>query len=102
MDTKEPIVGDGVTKGIGSDRYSYTIIEVVNPRTIIVQKDISKRIDGNGWSESQAYNHVPNPEGEKLTLTFRKDGQWKRLGYPMDDSYYFVIGERQAYRDPSF
>lgn len=54
----EPVIGLGCTYLCGSDRYPYTIVEVINPKKIIVRCDtnpdflriISKRKDGN-WKE---------------------------------------------------
>lgn len=52
----QPIVGDGATYRIGSDCYPYTIVEVVSPRKVMVQRDEYRRTDKNGISEAQTYS----------------------------------------------
>lgn len=50
-----PEVGMGATEVVGSDRYPYTIVKVVNPKKIVVQRDDYRRTDNNGQSELQTY-----------------------------------------------
>lgn len=93
-------VGIGVTEGVGSDRYPYTVVEVRrNGRELVIQRDEFRRTDQNGLSESQEYEYTPNPEGSKVTITLRHDGRYRRKG---EDRGLFTIGHREAYQDPSF
>ena len=99
-----PKVGMGVTQCIGSDRYPFTVIEVSeNLKTVVIQLDTYSRTDSNGLSESQEYEFSRNSDGEKITLTLRKNGCYVQKGQPMRGSgYFYRIGTRSAYRDPSF
>ena len=94
-------IGDGVTHHVGSDSYPLTVVQIINERKIVAQKDNYKRTDNNGLSESQTYEFTPNPEGAKVTLTLRKNGRWVEQGEEMRSSSYSV-GERHAYSDASF
>lgn len=94
-------VGDGVTHGVGSDRYPFTVVEVISPRKIVLQEDHFKRTDTNGLSESQTYEFTPNPNAPKVTVTLRSNGKWVQIGQPKKYPGYYV-GERSAYQDPSF
>lgn len=93
-----PVVGMGATLISWSDRYPYTIIQVITDRKIVVQEDNATRIDSNGVSESQNYEYSPNPDGQTYTLTKRKNGQWK----VSKDGTKFAIGYRSKYYDYSF
>lgn len=98
-----PVVGMGVTRCVGSDRYPFTVIIVVNSRKIVVLGDSYRRIDNNGLSEQQEYEYTPNSYGDEYTLTLRKNGQWVVEGEDMKKaSCRWYIGERVAYKDPSF
>jgi hypothetical protein len=96
----EPKVGDGATEGLGSDRYPYTIIEVISPRKIVVQEDHAEFKGKTLLSELQHWVFTRNPEGRKVTLTLRKDGRWRRVGKSSQRSSSFSIGHRSRYRDP--
>ena len=107
-----PEVGMGVTICMWSDRYAATVIEVKTNRKgivkeIIIQHDISVRVDNNGMSESQRYEYAPNPEGLKDTARLLKGG-WKILegkdevtGKNLYGSALW-IGKRAHYHDYSF
>ena len=101
MDQKEIEIGVGATKSVGSDRYPYTVAEIVSPKKIKVQADSYRRTDSNGFSESQTYEFSPNPDARIVVLTLRKNGQWVEQGESMNGSRYY-IGTRNAYQDPSF
>jgi hypothetical protein len=105
MNTKEeviPVVGMGVTEYVGSDRYSYTIVEVITPRKIVVQPDSCVRTDKNGLSEIQEYTYTSCPDASKTIVTKRKNGRWVQVGEPMVGGRGFGVGYRKAYQDPSF
>jgi len=99
-----PTVGEGVTMGIGSDRYPYTIVAVrLDGKEIDVQRDDFHRIDSNGLSERQDYEFFPNESGRTETLTLRKNGRYVVKGVSLRRNFcYWVIGKRGAYQDPSF
>jgi hypothetical protein len=97
----EPMVGMGATEQVGSDRYPYTVVEVVNNRTIIVQRDNYVRTDNNGLSESQQYDYSPDRTGRRVTLTLRNNFRWVEKGQPAKYGR-FGIGHRSAYQDPSY
>lgn len=96
-----PVVGMGATAHYISDRYAFTIVQVLSHRKIVVQHDKATRIDRNGLSESQEYVFEPNPQAEKITLTLRKNGLWYKVGDSLQGTRY-SIGERHQYQDPSF
>lgn len=93
-----PVVGMGVTEGIGSDRYAYTIIEVRRDgKELVIQRDNATRTDTNGLSESQTYICTPNPEGMTRVIVLRK-GNYHLKG---SKSYHYTIDVRKPYADPS-
>lgn len=96
-----PEVGMGATKLCWTDRHAYTIVEVVNPKKIVVQADKVTRTDSNGMSESQSYSFERNPEGQKATLTLRKNGAWIEQGDSIKGTVY-ALGYRSEYHDYSF
>jgi hypothetical protein len=93
-----PTVGDGATINGYSDRQAGTIIEVCTPKKIRVQEDTAKRIDKNGMSESQEYEHSRNPQAVIRTFTLRKSGMWIEA----KGSSGLTIGVRRQYHDFSF
>jgi len=90
-------VGTGATKVMWSDRYPYTVIEVITQKKIRVQEDDAKLVGGTCQSEHQEYKYTPNPDGEILTLIKTKRG-WKVVGHDQR----FVVGYREKYYDPCF
>lgn len=97
----KPEVGMGATICMYTDRHAATIIEVVNEKTIKVQRDISTRIDNNGMSDQQKYEYSQNPNGTIEIFTLRKNGCWCRRGGTMN-GVSLVVGVRKAYHDYSF
>jgi hypothetical protein len=96
----KPAVGMGVTYGCWTDRHAGTIIEVSpSGKTIKVQDDIAKRVDNNGMSECQSYEHSPNPNGQihVFKITNRKGRKAWRSG-----NYVAGLGNRRTYHDYSF
>lgn len=81
MDNKEPIkAGDKFTYTIGSDRYIYSVKEVISPKRLIL---------------------TPDGGGGEREVSFRKNGKWIAAGESQKAGYY-VPGDHGAYRDPSF
>lgn len=95
-------VGMGVTEYVGSDRYPYTVVEILSPKRIVVQRDNFRRTDNRGFSEQQDYVYEPDPNGSRYTITLRKNGLWYKVGEQMYRGGGFWVGERRAYQDPSF
>lgn len=94
-------VGIGATEIVGSDRYPYTVVEVLSDKKIVVQADDYKRTDKNGMSESQTYEYTPNPNSLRVVVTLRKNGRWVREG-ESGKGRGFAIGHRDAHQDPHF
>jgi len=97
---QEPTVGMGVTELMWSDRHAYTIIEVIDSKTLKVQQDTATRTDSNGMSDSQDYRFEPNPQGHTVIITLRKSGRWMRKGEQKGSGW--TIGSRSEYHDFSF
>jgi hypothetical protein len=97
-----PEIGMGATTGFGSDRYPYTVVQILSKRRIDLQADTYKRIDKNGMSESQEYEYFRNIDGPTIEATLRKDGTWVRDGDPLKRGQRFYLGHRAAHFDPHF
>lgn len=97
-----PVVGMGATFVVGSDSYPYTIIEVLSPKRIVIQKDDAELVEGSCNSEYQVYKYASNPEGLRGIVTLRKNGMWVPLGEKKNRGSGFYIGTRRKYLDPSF
>jgi hypothetical protein len=98
----KPVKGMGVTAGVGSDRYPYTILDVSpSGRQIRIQEDTAELISGDIFKNAQEYHYTPNPNGRKITISLRKDGRWREVGSGRGASTY-GIGHRDRYYDPSF
>jgi hypothetical protein len=90
-------VGQGATYHIGSDRYPYTVVEILSPRSVVLQEDNYRCTDYN----SQTYEYTPNPDASRTIVTLRKDGVWRKKGDTKGSGYFGFYG-RNAYQDPSF
>ena len=74
-----PVVGEGATVLHYSDRDAYEVLEAnEKAKSCVIQQYRAKRIDGNGMSDSQAYEYK-ELQGPKITLVYRWGG-WKRVG----------------------
>ena len=101
----EPEVGMGVTVLSWTDRRPATIVEVVKRKNgkvaaIVIQEDNAKRVDENGFSESQEYEYSQNPEAAKETFELRRNGAWAKAGDEAKNR--LVIGRREKYHDFTF
>lgn len=93
-------VGMGATQLSYTDRYPYTVTNVVNKKTIGVKPDTFKRTDNGGpHTEMQSYEYELDDRYPEEILTLRKDGTWRPKGYNYP---IFRIGKREAYIDPCF
>lgn len=99
----EPEVGMGATECSWSDRYAFTIIEVLRTKAgavkaIKVQRDKVSTVSGSAHDGSAKYEFTPDTEGHveivKLVKVGRNKGRWGAPGG------WFHIGERDEYRDP--
>jgi len=93
-----PVKGKGVTYNCGSDRYAYTIIEVLTPKVIVIQED--KIVPDP--DETVKHRAVPNEFGRVTTITLRKNGCWYERGSKMIRGCTYTVGKRRYYMDPGF
>ena len=74
-----PVVGEGATELMYSDRHAYEVLEVNEAKkSCVIQRYNPKRTDNLGMSDSQDYEYK-ELEGPKITLVYRWGG-WKRVG----------------------
>lgn len=98
-----PEVGMGATILSWTDRHAATIVEVSKSgKSIVVQEDNAKRVDTNGMSDAQNYEHTPNTDAPRITYTLRKNGQWVRQGDPLKGGGRLRVGVRDHHFDFSF
>lgn len=71
-------VGTGVTEYGYSDRKPFEVIEVIDQQHIVIRELDSKRIDNNGMSDAQTYEHISNPKNIKYELVLR-NGTWFKV-----------------------
>ena len=93
-----PAKGMGVTYNCGSDRYAYTIIEVLNEKTLVIQED--KIVQDS--DEAVGHKAVPNEFGRVTTISLRKNGCWSERGSKMVRGCTYTVGKRRYYMDPGF
>jgi len=97
-----PIIGQGVTMGVGSDCYPCTIVEISNNnKKIVIQMDEAEPAEGFKYFGNQVYNITPCPTGIKSIWTWRKSGVWVRFRMAKSVGYLSMNGRRK-YTDPSF
>lgn len=93
-----PMVGQGATIHIGSDRYPATIIAIsASGKTVTLREDQFYRTDRNGISELQSYAYETNELGKEHKARLRKSGR-----YYTARGFLVTLGTREAYRDPTF
>jgi len=74
-----PVVGEGATEIMYSDRHAYEVLEVDEAKkTCVIQRYNPKRIDNLGMSDSQDYEYK-ELVGPKINLVYRW-GSWKKVG----------------------
>lgn len=102
-----PIVGMGATLCFYSDRHPCTIIDVLKPNLIILQRDRAIRTDNNGMSDSQSYRYECDSVGQ-IFLAKRSKSGWKAINPIQMQHLRFsngtkvMVGHRSAYHDYSF
>ena len=74
--TSVPVVGEGATELLYSDRHAYEVLEVdEKKKTAVLQRYAPKRIDNLGMSDVQDYEYK-ELEGQPFTVYY-KWGSWK-------------------------
>lgn len=103
--TQQPYVGMGVTYGIGSDCYPYSISRVISPKKVAIRPHIHRPdpdkpqgYEHNNW----IINPYPIKDSTETIISLRKNGRWKRVGDSMKDPGGFFLGRMRFYQDPSF
>lgn len=96
-----PEVGMGATKIVGgyADRYAYTIVEILSPTKIKVQRDKSVCLSetGKGWA------HYEDKSAKKFVVTLRRNGTWVQKGHSIGGGCgEYLIGHRVTYLNPSY
>lgn len=98
-----PVIGMGVTRSTGSDRYPYTISRIApNGRRMWVKADEAKVVSGSELDGSAVYEYTSDEDAPEVEITLRKNGRWERKGASMTWWSGYSIGERSYYRDPHF
>lgn len=90
-----PVVGDGCTILMWTDRHAGTIVKVTATQ-VHVQRDKATRADSNGMSESQSYTYEADPDGAIQIFRMTKKG------YRDNGGSGLLIGSRREYHDYSF
>lgn len=93
----EPKVGMPVTYSIGSDSYSYTIVEILSPKRLAVCADDVMQV-GNFYGDQE---HVITEKGggRMRFISLRKNGVWREMG---EHCGYWELGKANNYMDPGF
>jgi 8-oxo-dGTP diphosphatase len=90
----DPQVGDGVTMGVGSDRYPYEVVAVHRAGKEIVV--------GSCDTHSEGLELLPPGGRSEHVLTLRCNGRWVTRGQAHDDCTRWAIGHKDYHRDPHF
>jgi hypothetical protein len=101
-----PVVGMGVTECCYTDRHAYTVITLLGPKSIMVQRDKAVRLNPGVMGDCQEYRYEPDPDGISFEVTFRvtknyPNGKWVRKGFSIQDNG-FIVGYRNEHFDYSF
>lgn len=97
--TAAPAIGDGATELMFTDRHPYTVVDLVyhkNGKLKAVVLRADKVTKWKPWPDGHADTIDPDPDGYLIHVLPTKDNRWKRGGT------YFLMGHRDAYRDPHF
>lgn len=91
----DPTVGMGVTEVLWTDRTPYQVVEVVDEKTIIIQRLNVTDVWPTG------YGTITEELGaERQTLTKRSTGRWCTRGAVADDRW--LIGKAMHHHDVNF
>src|ERR1700675_5209954 len=99
----KPVVGKGATLFVGSDRYPYTVVEVVNENKCFVQADNCKVVKGSEHDGSAEYEYTSDPYAFKFVIKRNKKNpyRWYSIGGASVGNLV-CVGSRRRYYDPSF
>jgi hypothetical protein len=76
-----PVVGEGATMLLWSDRNAYEVVAVNDDNTIAVIAPINaKRTDSNGISEVQEYDYSDVDMNRQFVIVYR-NGAWHRINH---------------------
>lgn len=90
----QPVVGMGATRLDWSDKTPFTVVEVVNPKTVRVRQDKAT------WRpEKGGYFYEHAADEETITVTERKGGAWYERG---KEHNRFVFGYRRMHLSQEF
>ena len=95
MDTT-PKVGMGATLHYPNDRQPFTVIQVLNANTILVQEDLVQHISGNFRDGNVKWESTPNEFGLTYKLRYTDKHGWRSTGSRLR----FTVGSRGYYRSP--
>ena len=100
---KIPIIGDGVTVGIGSDCYPATIIALdMKKGRVTIQYDSHSPAENYDYFSNQVYNYSPNPDGTIEVWSLRKNLKLSKVGSRSVQGWYLSLNGRRCYQDPGF
>jgi len=87
-----PAIGMGATIYMWSDRHAATVVAISKSgKRITLRADRVTR-----WENSYGAAFLPDPDGVTYEANLTKNGTWKSAGNGV------TLGNRAAYRDPSF
>lgn len=89
-----PQVGMGATLVYPDDRYPYTVIEVLDANTIVVQEDLVDHQSGNFRAGNVKWTSTPSPLGTTYTIKYREGRGWRC------EELLFTVGSRDYYMSP--
>ena len=98
-------VGMGVTlhTAAGGLRSPFSVIEVRrNGRELVIQRDKTVHTGPNDFADYGTREYFPNPDGQRETVTLRKDGTFivKGVEYKWYSTRY-AVGHRDDWTDYS-
>ena len=101
----DPVIGMGITRSIGSDSYPFTIVDIlkVKDKTILKlqgDRDLYTFNPDNKFEYAEQFrNHGLDGRIEYRTILWNeKTKRWNKDRY---DYYFYSIGQRKYYLDPS-
>ena len=95
-----PVVGMGTTGITMLGRTPYTIIEVIDRKTLRIQEDQAFRT-GSGRVEAQEYRYEANLRGAIKTIVMNDRGLWFEKGVDTRKNFPYIVGVRRKYHDYS-
>ena len=103
-----PHVGMAATRLGWTDRYPATVI-AWDGKILSVQDDTWKRLDSNGFSESQEYEYTPNRDVSFSYYRVNRKGLWEEVSLNSATGRWnktggqgLFLGNRERYWDPCF